>query len=181
MNIKLQLWYFLHDKLTFWSNLRQSLHILKLEKSKYYPECEQFYSKLDVKDKVVIDVGSDFGTSPMYFLKRGAKKVIGFSMDKQYFKDYRYKHVDLNQPDALQRTIIGLSLSLSELKSIVLKCDCEGCEWNFTIPFIESFDDWIIACHEPIKNQELLDYIKSNGELIGKQEGSEFGIYKKVK
>ncbi len=178
MSIKLQLWYFLHDKLTFWSNFQQSLHILKLEKSKYYPECEQFYSKLDVKDKVVIDVGSDFGTSPMYFIKNGATKVIGFSMGKQYFKDYKYKHFDLNeQPDVLQRTIIGLWLS--ETTNMVLKSDCEGCEWNFTTQFIESFEDWIIACHMPIQNPVIFDYIQSHGELIGKQEGSEFGIYKK--
>ena len=182
MDIKLELWYFLHDKGKFWSDVRRKFHILTLEKSQYYPECEQYYSKLEVKGKVVIDVGCDFGTTPMYFISRGAKKVIGFSLDKQYFRDYRYKHFDLNeQPEVLNGVIDGLSLSQDEAKVFVLKSDCEGCEWNFTIPFIETFSDWIIACHTPIRNQELFDYIKANGKLIGKQEGKEFGIYKKVR
>ena len=184
MNIKLYGWYFLHNKLKFWSDVRKKLHILPLEKSQYYPACEEFYSKLDVRDKIVIDMGDDFGTTPMYFLRRGAQTVIGFSKDEQYFHDIHYKHYNLNVNNFTFSTIISSIKRFKEETTpdaLVLKSDCEGCEWNFTQEFIELFEDWIIAVHTPIENNELYNYIKENGELIGKEEGSEIGIYKKKK
>ena len=182
MNLKLSAWYFLHDKPKFWSDVRRKLHILKLEKSHYYPECERFYSDLDVKDKVVMDVGDDFGTTPMYFLRKGATTVFGFSKDKQYFHNNHYIHYNVDQdPHVLPTAIQDIKLIKIEMSPphIALKSDCEGCEWDFTPEFIETFDDWIIAVHNPVKNPDLLKYIQDNGTLIGDQGKIEFGIYKK--
>ena len=182
MTIKLYVWYFLHDKPKFWGDTRRKLHILTLEKSQYYNDCVRFYNTLDVKDKIVMDVGCDFGTTPMYFIRKGAIKVIGFSKDNQYFFDSRYKHFNVDvEPNSLSNVIRDITnIKQSMDKQIVLKADCEGCEWNFTKEFINSFDDWIIAVHTPIRNNELYNYIKENGDLIGKQEGSEIGIYRKI-
>ena len=183
MTIKSYVWYFLHDKPKFWSDTRKKLHILTLEKSQYYNDCVRFYNTLDVKDKIVFDVGCDFGTTPMYFIRKGAIKVIGFSKDNQYFFDYRYKHfnVDAN-PDSLSNVIKDMTnIKQSMDKQIVLKADCEGCEWNFTQEMIEKFDDWVIAVHSPILNHDLFEYILKHGELIGSQPGSEFGIFHKIK
>ena len=188
MSIRLSLWYFLHDKPKFWSDVRRKLHILTLEKSQYYPECVRFYNSLDVKDKIVIDVGCDFGTTPMYFLRKGANNVFGFSKDKQYFHNIHYKHYNVDEdPSALPSAIRNIKRIKTEMMPphIVLKSDCEGCEWNFTKEFIDSFDDWIIAVHTPIKNDSLYQYIKDNGENIGNQESGknlgveEIGIYRK--
>ncbi len=188
MNIKLSAWYFLHDKPKFWSDVRRKLHILKLEESQYYPECERFYSGLDVIGKIVIDVGCDFGTTPMYFLRKGAKTVFGFSKDKQYFHNDHYRHYNVDMdPSALPSTIRNIKRIKTEMipPHLVLKSDCEGCEWNFTQEFIEAFDDWIIAIHSPVANDELRKYIEEKGENIGNQQSGkclgveEIGIYKK--
>ena len=190
MNIKLSAWYFLHDKPKFWNDIRRKLHILKLEESQYYPECERFYSDLDVAGKVVIDVGCDFGTTPIYFLRKGALKVVGLSKDKRYFHDPDYIHINVDEhPDILPTLINRMKemhfmgryyfLSYGEQNPIILKSDCEGCEWNFTPEFIQTFYDWIIAVHNPVKNPDLLKYIQDNGTLIGDQGKIEFGIYRK--
>ncbi len=186
MNLKLSTWYFLHDKPKFYSDLRRKLHILKLEKSQYYPECERFYSDLDVVGKVVIDVGCDFGTTPIYFLRKGAVTVIGFSKDKQYFHSNNYKHYNVDQdPHVLPTTIQSIKRIKDEMPPLALKSDCEGCEWNFTQEFIDSFEDWIIAVHTPVVNKKLYEYIKEKGENIGNQESGkgmgveEIGIYRK--
>ena len=183
MNLKLSAWYFLHDRKKFWSDFRKRLHILTLEKSQYYEECVRFYDTLDVKGKVVIDVGCDFGTTPMYFIKKGAVKVIGFSRDKQYFYDHRYKHFNSDVSPLIPSisTEINTIQTLNGKRRFVLKSDCEGCEWNFTQEFIELFEDWIIAVHTPILNHDLFEYILKHGELIGSQPGSEFGIFHKIK
>ncbi len=191
MNIKLSAWYFLHDKPKFWNDIRRKLHILKLEESQYYPECERFYSGLDVIGKIVIDVGCDFGTTPMYFLRKGAFVVFGFSKEKQYFHDFHYIHYKVDEDPLYSTTeslpILTFPLIMQSLKPrhAVLKSDCEGCEWNFTKEFIETFDDWVIAVHTPITNESLYQYIKDNGENIGNQRSGkdlgveEIGIYRK--
>lgn len=188
MNLKLSAWYFLHDRKKFWSDFRKRLHILTLEKSQYYEECVRFYDTLDVKGKVVIDVGCDFGTTPMYFLSKGANTVFGFSKDKQYFHSIHYKHVNVDVDLSTFPTMIKAIKRIRDEMippHLVLKSDCEGCEWNFTQEFIDSFDDWIIAVHTPIANEELYEYIKEEGENIGNQESGkglgveEIGIYRK--
>lgn len=184
MGLRLSGWYFLHDKPKFWCDVRRKLHILTLEKSQWYDDCLQFYSSLDVKNKVVIDVGDDFGTTPMYFLRKGATNVFGYSKDKQYFHNDHYKHYNVDEePTYLNNTIVKIKDIKKAMspQNLVLKSDCEGCEWEFTQEFIETFDDWIIAVHNPVENPDLLKYIQDNGILIGNEGNIEFGIYKKMK
>ncbi len=166
-------WLFFNKNYMIRSRILKKLHVLTLHLSEYYPDCIAFYNNIDVKGKTILDMGSDFGTTPMYFIQKGALQVLGVSGMKQYFKHPSYKQIGI--------------LSFSDVMKIqdhlhfnILKSDTEGFEWEYTIPFIESFQDWIIACHTPIRNPELFEYIKSHGRFIGSQIGTEFGIYKKV-
>ena len=43
----------------------------------YFEEALEAYS-IDVKDRVVVDIGADWGSTSLYFLARGARKVIAF-------------------------------------------------------------------------------------------------------
>ena len=177
--IKLEGWYLLHDKPRIKRQIKQFLHILKLEDAPYYEEFDKYYKTLDVKNKLVVDLGSDIGASPMYFIKNGANTVIGFSRNKQYFRNVRYHHINtLERPEVLSKTIAKITRMKEE---IVLKSDCEGCEWKLPKEFIDEFEDWIIAVHNPVGNRELMDYIVTHGILIAEPEGSEFGIYQKKK
>ena len=186
-DIKLELWYLLHDRRKFFSDLYRKLHLLTLKRSQYYPECERFYSLMNVKGKVVIDIGCDFGTTPMFFLSQGATMVMGFSKENQYFHDKGYIHYNVDDDPSVLPEFIQKRQWIERISSpIVLKSDCEGCEWNFTKEFIETFEDWIIAVHTPITNEKLYGYIKANGKNIGDQISGrnlgvqEIGIYRKV-
>ena len=181
--IKLQGWYLKHDRPRIKRQIKQFLHILKVEETEYYNEFDKYYKDLDVEGKVVVDLGADIGASPMYFLNKGAKFVIGFSMEKAYFHNKNYVHVTIRKQPFYPNVVALIVKSIKEelsIKSSVLKSDCEGCEWERNSKFIEAFDDWIIAVHRPVKNQELLDYIIKNGNLVATPDPKcEFAIYKK--
>lgn len=154
-----------------------------MEDSEWYPECVKYYSTLDVKGKLVIDFGGDFGTSPMYFIKLGATKVISLSLDELYFRDPRIVHyVGIEHYDKMLDDISRTSVKT--VSEWVIKCDAEGYEWGFTAATLNFAHDWIIALHYPILNPFLYEWIKQNGEFVGSpsdstKDGDEFAIYKK--
>lgn len=183
MNLKLEAWYFLHDRRKFWSDMLRPLHLLNFERSQYYKDCVKYYSDLYVKGRIVFDIGSDFGTSPMFFLQKGAKLVLGFSLDKQYFVKPGYVHYrcrDEIEVARLANNLRNTYITMHDLENKVsLKMDCEGCEWDFSPEFLESFADWVIALHSPVKNKRLYEYITRNGRFIGQENDEEFAVYKK--
>ncbi len=49
-------------------------------------EVEDMYGKLDVHDKVVIDIGALAGETSIYFIQKGAAKVFAFEPHPKHFK-----------------------------------------------------------------------------------------------
>ena len=45
----------------------------------YENEYPDAYKYIDVKDKIVLDIGADIGTSAKWFINQGAKKVICYN------------------------------------------------------------------------------------------------------
>ena len=71
-----------------WNRTRKRLREWLLAKLKaidarqftdYFEEALEAYN-IDVKDRVVVDIGADWGSSSLYFLARGARKVIAFDL-----------------------------------------------------------------------------------------------------
>lgn len=99
----------------------------------YINEYPQSYKFINIKDKIVLDIGGDVGTSAFYFLALGAKKVIVYSLQQQKVFDSRIEwHNEWN----------GLYIPAD-----VLKIDCEGCECSLTKETIEKYNEWYIAIH----------------------------------
>ena len=46
-------------------------------------ECYEVYGKYNYYNKVILDIGADFGLSPKFFVDHGAKKVIAYSPMRQ--------------------------------------------------------------------------------------------------
>lgn len=146
--------------------------LFRPEWSVFWRDAAVFYRSLDVKGRHVIDVGSDFGTTPMFFLRQGAKDVIGYSLDKQMFHHKAYRHI---QGQSTGRQI----MDQCDPAGAALKMDAEGLEWQFDADWISRCHDWVIALHIPVESPELHDWIKENGILIGDQGPTEFAIYEK--
>lgn len=117
------------------------------------------YKDLNVKDRFVIDVGAFLGDSMFYFWSQGAKKILAFEPFKNFYEighinillnnlsneihlfnvgmGDRINEYDSNKDSASQNNL----LPFVEMKTliekynrenlpIVLKMDCEGCEYQ---------------------------------------------------
>lgn len=117
--------------------------------------CEEIFSGeygwLPVKNKIVVDIGSSIGDSPIYFALRGAKTVIAIESDS-----IRFKYLEENVKNSKFSNLIYLlnirlvddrelpfllnpevEMSLKQIlqmfdiqKGAVMKIDCEGCEYD---------------------------------------------------
>lgn len=109
------------------------IKMVKPESSNYWEEYSQSYVSINVKDKVVLDIGGDFGSSAVWFLRRGAKKVIVYTRDEPLLFDDRIEYHG--------------SWNGEYVPADVLKIDCEGCECLLSRELIEKYDHYYIATH----------------------------------
>ena len=92
---------------------------------------------IDVKGRVVVDIGSGIGDSSVYFALKGAKKVYAFDLDIEFLK----KNIKEN---GFTDIIIPIKCECGSVNNLdvitynynipegsVLKVDCEGCEYDF--------------------------------------------------
>jgi FkbM family methyltransferase len=186
-----------------------SIDIGSVKFKKYYETLpplyiSQIYSLLNVKNRIVIDVGAFVGDSAIYFVLRGARRVIALEPNPEAFKEM-LENIKLNNmeskiiainaglsskagrlkvwggiKDAL-RTYYGIdagghikSMTLSEIMkmedvskteqvNIVLKMDCEGCEYDVILndyEHVKLFKEMLIEYHSNLR--DLLNVLKHN-------------------
>ena len=173
MTVRALAWGLAHGQRWAVVDILRHFHIpFPFQWSPYWNDAKKFYVGLDLKGREVLDIGSDYGTTPMYFLNHGAMVVRGFSFDAPKFFHPDYLHYMYWDAKTIMQLFPSLYYS-------VLKMDCEGMEWDFTSEWISSFHDWIICLHAPIRNKELHKWIVRNGTYIGRQGKVEFAIYQK--
>jgi len=51
---------------------------------------EKLYGTANYKNKTVLDIGADYGSTAHYFLEKGAKKIIAVEGDTKMFKQLLY-------------------------------------------------------------------------------------------
>lgn len=93
---------------------------------------EKEYGLLDFKDKTVLDIGADYGSTACYFLGKGAKRVIAVEGNPQFFQELlaNTKDDERVQPISLYvKTGSHLENLLQTHKPDITKIDCEGCEF----------------------------------------------------
>ena len=76
---------------------------------------KESYNELNVRDKVVIDIGANIGDSSIYFALNGAKKVIAFEPFLNSF-DLLVKNIDVND---LKDKIIPVNAGVGGNRTIV--------------------------------------------------------------
>jgi len=139
-----------------------------------YPEdYERFYGKIDYKDKVVLDIGADYGSTADFFFCKGASKVIGVEGNKSIFDQLKknaeyipelfpiFLYVDNSKQ---------ISDLLEEYRPDIVKIDCEGCEIVFLDLSNEIFsipESYVVETHtRKIENDFKNKLLENNYKII---------------
>ena len=118
----------------------------------YWHEFDLAYGKLDVKDKTITIIGNDCGSSALYFLLKGAKKVIGFEKSDELNKRFKEKVCkDFNICDKVE--INGEWAGKEYPSTDIFVMDCEGCEAKLDFSQLQKYKQFCIAIHEWTKNK----------------------------
>ncbi len=91
-----------------------------------------FSYRANYKDKVILEIGADIGSSASYFLQHGAKKVYSVEGNIRY---YNMLVENAKQMEDLCKPILMQVERAEQLKALfliykfdLLHMDCEGCE-----------------------------------------------------
>ena len=119
----------------------------------YWHEYADSYTAIDVTGRVVLDIGADCGSSAVWFIQHGAKRVVCYSLEEQQCHDERIEwHGEWKGEYIL---------------ADVLKVDCEGCECMLTPEVIEKYEQWYIAVHTFAPCYGTMKaYLLAHGKLI---------------
>ena len=111
----------------------------------YWYEYDKVYCDLDVKDKVVIQVGGDCGSSAIYFVMKGAKRVIFYESDPNLVEKFR-KDV-CSWFDCSRIEARGKWDGKDYPDGDIFTIDCEGCEVSLDFSAIRKYQICLVSVH----------------------------------
>jgi hypothetical protein len=139
----------------------------------YYYEYDESYGSLDLKDKVVVHVGGDCGSSVYYFLLHGARYVIFYEKNTELLRKYRDVCKELKFCEKVEAK--GEWRPGEYPDGDVFIMDCEGCEAGVDLNALSKYSLACIAVHAwtPDKASLLknmygwrLQYVSNDGQEL---------------
>ncbi len=124
----------------------------------YWFEQKEAYGFLNFKGKTVIIVGADCGTTVIYALMNGAKKIIAYEKDA----NLRSKLVGTLLDSGIPNGIVDIRAEWSGEypDGDIFIQDCEGCEEKDDFNQIAKYEQSCIALHMWIDVTKLLPHLR---------------------
>jgi len=127
----------------------------------YNENYDKHWNYVFFKDKIVLDLGADYGSTASYFLHRGAKRVIAVEGNKQFAEALREnfkKNMRVTPIELFIRSPSDVDDLISQYAPDVVKVDIEGYELTLLqCQNIQKVREWLIECH----SREICEQIKS--------------------
>ncbi|ARQ96392.1 SAM-dependent methyltransferase [Sulfolobus islandicus rod-shaped virus 8] len=118
----------------------------------YWHEFDYAYGKLQVENKTIIIIGNDCGSSALYFLLKGAKKIIGYEKSDELNKRFKEKVCkEFQICDKVE--VYGEWTGKEYPNADILVMDCEGCESKLDFSQLQKYKQYCIAIHDWTENR----------------------------
>ena len=143
----------------------------KIDKSGDFKEYSRYYSSISYLEEIVIDWGADIGSSAIYFLSKGARKVYCYEVDKSKIKKF---NVVKDMPEFKQFDLRDtVEYNIPNAKGTILKMDIEGSEAKvLSEEYLNHFSKFIIALHPQQISAKNFVYLSN---MLKKQGGHTYG------
>ena len=123
------------------------------------------YGFVDWKDKIILDLGGDYGSTAVCFLALGATKVIVSDSNKEFHKilsQYINQNIIQDRVRCIASTDDFIDL-FNEFKMDIIKMDIEGAEVHLLyVPdnILKSVKEYVIECHTEELTNKILQKFK---------------------
>jgi len=117
----------------------------------YNEDYDTHWNFTSFKDKSILDLGADYGSTAYYFLRRGANKVIAVEGDSQLASKLKLHFQNDDKVITIKDFIDSpkkIEKLISEHHPSLIKVDIEGNEKNILgINNIKQVNEWLIEAH----------------------------------
>ena len=130
-------------------------------------DCDAHWNYVSFKDKVVLDLGADYGSTVRYFLKKGARFIIAVEGNRKFAQELKKRYQSSGKV-ICEELMIGSSEDLNKFicrKDIdVAKVDIEGAEkFLLSLPSIVNIPTWLIETHSVEIDRLLIIHFQEQG------------------
>ena len=121
------------------------------------------------KDKVILDIGADYGSTVQYFLSQGASKVIAVENDEVLYKALERNFLFSNQVIIIKQEISNetdLSKLIQKFSPNIIKMDIDFSEANLmrlSSYVLTKVSGWMIEVYDSILETKLETKFKDAG------------------
>ncbi|MHB8567542.1 MAG: class I SAM-dependent methyltransferase [Nitrososphaerales archaeon] len=130
---------------------------------------ETLYHGFCFDEKVVLDVGADYGSTAHYFLSKGAKFIVCVECNKYLFRKLVSDAKLIGHIEPIQMCVSNseeYEQLIERCRPQIAKVDCEGCEvylCGVKDSALASIPEWIIETHGDDVSLRILDKFLHNG------------------
>jgi len=118
----------------------------------YWHEFDFAYGRLEVKDRTITIIGNDCGSTALYFILRGARRIVGFEKEEKLNQLFREKVCkDFNICDKVE--VHGEWTGNLYPDTDIFVMDCEGCESKLNIQQLQKYKQFCVAIHDWTENR----------------------------
>jgi predicted RNA methylase len=120
---------------------------------------DEHWKYLSFKNKNILDIGADYGSTVSYFIKLGASKVVAIEGNPKLASDLKKNYEGNNNVVCIEKFIRkseDVDRLLETYRPDVVKCDIEGWETCLLKAKISLVNEWLIEVHDPIVLRQLL-------------------------
>jgi hypothetical protein len=136
-------------------------HIVRQKRfrSLHTEDYDEHWKYLSFKNKNILDIGADYGSTVSYFIKLGASKVVAVEGNPKLASNLKKNYEGKSNVICIEQFIRkseDIDRVLETYRPDVVKCDIEGWETCLLKAKVSLVKEWLIEVHDPITLRQLL-------------------------